>query len=97
MGEKLAEEEREIVTPGEILGKAVELKAGKGTYVSADGAGVSYVYASLTGRRSLLPPPPDSPDKVRSSPTPLFLRLSSRNLQFAKRKLGENIFNYFQG
>lgn len=63
MGEKLAEEETEIVTPGEVLGKAAELKAGKGTYVSADGAGISYVYASLTGRRSLLPPPPDSPDK----------------------------------
>ncbi|KAJ8447775.1 hypothetical protein Cgig2_015138 [Carnegiea gigantea] len=63
MGEKLAEEEREIVTPGEVLGRAAELKAGKGTYVSADGAGVSYVYASLTGRRALLPPPPDSPDK----------------------------------
>lgn len=63
MGEKLAEEEREIVTPGEVLGRAAELKAGKGTYVSADGAGISYVYASLTGRRSHLPPPPDSPDK----------------------------------
>ena len=73
MGEKVTEEEREIVTPGEVLGKAAELKAGKGTYVAADGAGVSYVYASLTGRRSLLPAPPDSPEQVRPF-FPFFLR-----------------------
>lgn len=62
MGEKV-EEEGEIVTPGEVLGKSSELKSGKGTYVAADCGGVSYVYASLTGRRSLLPPSSDSLDQ----------------------------------
>ncbi|CAN4115223.1 unnamed protein product [Withania somnifera] len=50
----------EVVTPGQVLGKATELKGGKGTYVSNDNA---IVYASLTGFRSLIPPPSDSVDQ----------------------------------
>ena len=57
------EESKELVTPGEVLGKASELKAGRGAYVAHHN---NTVYASLTGRRSLNPPPPDSPDKVNS-------------------------------
>ncbi|XP_057476972.1 uncharacterized protein LOC130764686 isoform X1 [Actinidia eriantha] len=53
-------EKEELVTPGEVLGKASELKAGRGAYVATHN---NTVYASLTGRRSLNPPPPDSPDK----------------------------------
>ncbi|GFZ14391.1 hypothetical protein Acr_24g0005810 [Actinidia rufa] len=49
-----------MVTPGEVLGKASELKAGRGAYVATHN---NTVYASLTGRRSLNSPPPDSPDK----------------------------------
>ncbi|PSR92799.1 Exosome complex component like [Actinidia chinensis var. chinensis] len=54
-------EELVMVTPGEVLGKASELKAGRGAYVATHN---NTVYASLTGRRSLNPPPSDSPDKV---------------------------------
>ncbi|KAL9234969.1 hypothetical protein vseg_009777 [Gypsophila vaccaria] len=46
-------EEKRIVTPGELLGKASELRTGKGTYVSADVGGFSVVYAALTGVISL--------------------------------------------
>ncbi|KAL0313784.1 UNVERIFIED_CONTAM: Exosome complex component CSL4 [Sesamum calycinum] len=52
-------EEEVFVTPGEVLGKATELKAGKGAYVSANDR---TVYASLTGFRSLTPPPEGSDD-----------------------------------
>lgn len=62
MGEKEGDNQ-EKVTPGEILGKTAELRAGKGTYVAADAAGVELIYASLTGRLSHSPPPPDSSDK----------------------------------
>lgn len=55
------EEEREVVTPGEVLGTASELKAGNGTYVSPHN---HTVYASLTGHRRILSPPPHSPDEV---------------------------------
>ncbi|CAL5321969.1 unnamed protein product [Camellia sinensis] len=54
------ESERELVTPGDVLGKATDLKAGKGAYVASHN---NTVYASLTGRRSVLPPPPDSSDQ----------------------------------
>ncbi|KAK6911288.1 Exosome complex component CSL4, C-terminal [Dillenia turbinata] len=54
------EEEEEMVTPGEVLGKATELKAGRGAYVAPHN---KTVYASLTGRRSLIPPPSDSSDQ----------------------------------
>ncbi|KAK4385802.1 Exosome complex component CSL4 [Sesamum angolense] len=52
-------EEEIFVTPGEVLGKATELKAGKGAYASANDR---TVYASLTGFRSLTPPPEGSDD-----------------------------------
>lgn len=59
MQERVGEED--MVTPGEVLGKGTELKPGKGTYLSPHN---NTVYASLTGRRSLLPPLPESPDQV---------------------------------
>ncbi|XP_021734753.1 exosome complex component CSL4 [Chenopodium quinoa] len=62
MGE-IEGDNKEKVTPGEILGKASELKPGKGAYVAADAAGVNLVYASLTGYRTISPPPSDSTDK----------------------------------
>ncbi|KAL9262848.1 Exosome complex component CSL4-like protein [Drosera capensis] len=37
-----------------------ELRPGRGAYAVTGG---NDVYASLTGRRSILPPPPDSPDQ----------------------------------
>ncbi|KAK4366487.1 hypothetical protein RND71_014367 [Anisodus tanguticus] len=52
--------EGELVTPGQVLGKASQLKAGKGAYVSTEN---DTVYASLTGFRSLVPPPSDSVDQ----------------------------------
>lgn len=56
------EEEREVVvTPGEVLGKASDLKAGRGAYVSPHNR---TLYASLTGFRRILSPPPNSPDQV---------------------------------
>ncbi|KAI3706104.1 hypothetical protein L1987_76360 [Smallanthus sonchifolius] len=58
MQERVAEEE--MVTPGEVLGKGTEVKAGRGAYLSRDN---NTVYASLTGRRSLLLPSPESPDQ----------------------------------
>ncbi|OMO96049.1 Exosome complex component CSL4 [Corchorus olitorius] len=53
-------EEAEMVTPGEVLGRATELKAGKGAYVAPDN---KTIYASLTGFRRIQSPPSDSPDK----------------------------------
>ncbi|KAM0010476.1 putative nucleic acid-binding, exosome complex component CSL4 [Helianthus debilis subsp. tardiflorus] len=53
-------EEEEMVTPGEVLGKGTELKEGKGAYLSPHN---NTVYAALTGRRSLAPPSPESPDQ----------------------------------
>ncbi|PRQ41656.1 putative polyribonucleotide nucleotidyltransferase, exosome complex component CSL4 [Rosa chinensis] len=50
----------ELVTPGEKLGRASEFKAGRGAYVSPDNL---TVYASLTGLRHIVSPPPDSPDQ----------------------------------
>lgn len=52
-------EEENFVTPGEILGKASELKPGSGAYLSSHDKNI---YASLTGFRSLVPPPIDSED-----------------------------------
>lgn len=59
MQEKVSEEE--MVTPGEVLGKGSEVKAGKGAYLSHHN---NTVYASLTGRRSLSAASPESPDQV---------------------------------
>lgn len=54
------EEDGEVVTPGEVLGKASDLKPGTGAYVSPHD---QTVYASLTGFRRILSAPPDSPDQ----------------------------------
>ncbi|KAJ6791118.1 exosome complex component CSL4 [Iris pallida] len=51
--------EDDVVTPGEVLGDATDLIAGKGAYVSPNGR---KIHASLTGVRRLLPPPPSSID-----------------------------------
>jgi len=57
------EEEKEavMVTPGEVLGRSSDVKAGRGAYAAPHN---NTVYASLTGFRRTIPPPPDSPDKV---------------------------------
>lgn len=54
------EEEMVLVTPGEVLGKATEVKAGKGAYMAKHNG---LVYASLTGFLRTLSPPSDSPDQ----------------------------------
>ncbi|WVY95829.1 exosome complex component CSL4 [Vigna radiata var. radiata] len=56
------EEEKEavMVTPGEVLGRSSDVKAGRGAYAAPHN---NTVYASLTGFRRTIPPPPDSPDK----------------------------------
>uniref|UniRef100_A0A5B6YNY9 Exosome complex component N-terminal domain-containing protein n=1 Tax=Davidia involucrata TaxID=16924 RepID=A0A5B6YNY9_DAVIN len=54
------EEEKDFATPGQVLGKASDLKAGKGTYVAPHN---NTMYASLTGRRSIISSSPDSPDQ----------------------------------
>uniref|UniRef100_A0A2P2JZ68 Exosome complex component CSL4 n=1 Tax=Rhizophora mucronata TaxID=61149 RepID=A0A2P2JZ68_RHIMU len=58
------EGEEEMVTPGEMLGKASEVKAGKGAYV-ADyrNSGILCVFSSLNGLRRTVSPSPDSPDQ----------------------------------
>ena len=55
------DEKKELVTPGEVLGTASELKAGKGAYFSAND---KTIYASLTGFRSIIPAPIDATDQV---------------------------------
>ncbi|XP_019246233.1 PREDICTED: exosome complex component CSL4 [Nicotiana attenuata] len=60
MTKAMETETQEAVTPGQVLGKASQLKAGKGAYVSTEH---DTVYASLTGFRSLTPPPSDSLDQ----------------------------------
>ncbi|KAG6647408.1 hypothetical protein I3843_07G075500 [Carya illinoinensis] len=54
------EGEREVVTPGEVLGKASDVRAGRGAYLAPHN---NLVYASLTGFRRALSPSPDSPDQ----------------------------------
>ncbi|XP_073122791.1 uncharacterized protein [Henckelia pumila] len=49
-----------FVTPGELLGKAAELRAGRGAYVSTHD---KTVYASLTGFISITPALPESNDQ----------------------------------
>lgn len=56
--------ENELVTPGEVLGKASECKAGKGAYTSPHN---STVYASLSGLVSIIPAANDSPDQVQTT------------------------------
>jgi len=57
------EEEKEtvMVTPGEVLGRSSDVKAGRGAYAALHN---NTVYASLTGFRRTIPPPPDCPDQV---------------------------------
>lgn len=49
----------ELVTPGDVIGKATEFKAGKGAYVND-----TTIYASLTGTRRIISPLPESLDQV---------------------------------
>ncbi|TXG66140.1 hypothetical protein EZV62_007415 [Acer yangbiense] len=49
-----------MVTPGNVVGKATEVKAGKGAYVTKHNG---FVYASLTGLLRTLSPPSDSSDQ----------------------------------
>ncbi|KAL5837653.1 hypothetical protein ACOSQ3_014822 [Xanthoceras sorbifolium] len=53
-------QQEEMVTPGDVLGKATEVKAGNGAYVAKHNG---LVYASLTGLLRTLSPPPASPDQ----------------------------------
>lgn len=55
------EVENDVVTPGEILGDAAELIAGKGAYLAPNGR---KIHASLTGHRRIVPPQSGSTDKV---------------------------------
>lgn len=50
-----------IVTPGEVLGKSTEVKAGRGSYLAKHNG---VVYASLTGFVRTVSPSPDSTDQV---------------------------------
>lgn len=59
---KEGKEETEFVSPGEVLGKISDLKAGRGAYVANN-----TVYASLSGFRRIIPPPTASSDLVHSS------------------------------
>ncbi|MQM09300.1 hypothetical protein Taro_042167 [Colocasia esculenta] len=52
--------EDDLVTPGEFLGEASQLVAGRGAYLSPDGR---RIFASLTGRRTVVPPQPGSLDR----------------------------------
>lgn len=61
-----------FVTPGEVLGKAAELRAGRGAYVSAHD---KTVYASLTGFISITPALPESADQVNYLKKPIFVMM----------------------
>ncbi|XP_058094925.1 uncharacterized protein LOC131240617 isoform X1 [Magnolia sinica] len=52
--------EEVLVTPGEILGKESDIKAGRGAYVAPHNR---TIYASLSGRRIFIHPSPHSPDQ----------------------------------
>ncbi|KAF4362391.1 hypothetical protein F8388_026097 [Cannabis sativa] len=56
----MEEDDANMVTPGEVLGKASDFKAGKGAYVSPHN---HIIYASLTGLRRIQYPPLDAPDQ----------------------------------
>ncbi|XP_057999381.1 uncharacterized protein LOC110668173 [Hevea brasiliensis] len=58
------EQEEEMVTPGEVLGRAAEVKPGKGAYLTPyRNTEILYVYSSLTGHRRTLSSPQDSPTR----------------------------------
>ncbi|KAK1266992.1 hypothetical protein QJS04_geneDACA000063 [Acorus gramineus] len=52
--------EETLVTPGEVVGDSSDLIAGRGAYVAHHNG---KIYASLTGRRSIVPPLPGSSDQ----------------------------------
>ncbi|XP_061342593.1 uncharacterized protein LOC133288789 [Gastrolobium bilobum] len=56
------EEEKEavMVTPGEVVGRSWDVKAGRGAYASLHN---NTVYATLTGFLRTIPPAPESPDQ----------------------------------
>nr|GEZ99475.1 exosome complex component CSL4 [Tanacetum cinerariifolium] len=56
----MLKEEDEMVTPGEVLGNSTHIKPGKGAYLSRD---TNTVYTSITGRRSVIPPSPESSEQ----------------------------------
>lgn len=64
----------EMVTPGEVVGKTSDVKAGRGTYAAVHN---NTVYASLTGFRHTIPPATDSPDQV-----PQYLLIPTPKLGF---------------
>ena len=82
MEEAAAAAEVVVVTPGEVLGKASQVRAGRGAYVAPHN---NLVYASLTGFRRTLSPPPNSPDQVTN-----FLTNQLTNLSTALYPLGFN-------
>ncbi|XP_039123781.1 exosome complex component CSL4 [Dioscorea cayenensis subsp. rotundata] len=57
---RMEQGEADLVTPGEKLGDATVLIAGKGAYLSPNGR---TIHASLTGLRVLTPPPSGSSDQ----------------------------------
>ena len=80
--EEAAAAEVVVVTPGEVLGKASQVRAGRGAYVAPHN---NLVYASLTGFRRTLSPPPNSPDQVTN-----FLTNQLTNFSTALYPLGFN-------
>ncbi|KAF7817779.1 Exosome complex component CSL4 [Senna tora] len=56
----MEEKEAVVVTPGEVLGTTSDVKAGRGAYEALHN---STVYASLTGFRRIISPPPNSTDQ----------------------------------
>ncbi|KAK4760337.1 hypothetical protein SAY87_005230 [Trapa incisa] len=54
----LQEREEGLVTPGDVLGKAAEVRAGKGAYEHS-----GLIYASITGRSLTVSPSAESPDQ----------------------------------
>nr|GFB65709.1 exosome complex component CSL4 [Tanacetum cinerariifolium] len=54
----MLKEEDDMVTPGEVPGNSTDIKCGKGAYLSRD---TNTIYASITGRRSVIPPSSESP------------------------------------
>ncbi|KAI6685071.1 hypothetical protein NL676_030984 [Syzygium grande] len=54
MQETAVEEPGELATPGDVLGRASEVKPGRGAYLAPHS---DLVYASLTGRVRTVPPP----------------------------------------
>ncbi|RYR38754.1 hypothetical protein Ahy_A09g043936 isoform A [Arachis hypogaea] len=60
MEEDEKQQEAVLVTPGEVLGRVSDIKPGRGAYAALHN---ETVYASLTGFRRTLSPPPDSSDQ----------------------------------